>query len=159
MPQRITMHLSLEQLPLSPATLGTSRIVYEDDHEALARLMLEAYRGTTDTDGSETLADARSEITSLFTGDYGRFMPDDSQLLEVDSTLRVASLVTYFEGSPFLAFTMTHPDYKQQGLAKYFVTQSCSSLKKQGHSSLTLVVTEGNTPAQRLYEQLGFTKV
>lgn len=46
-----------------------ARVVTPEDAEALATLMLEAYRGTID-DGGETLADAQVEMHGFFDGKW-----------------------------------------------------------------------------------------
>lgn len=52
-----------------------------------------------------------------------------------------------------------HPDYRRQGFAEALVLALVSRLKSEGNYQLTLEVRASNTPAQRLYEKLGFTEV
>ena len=52
-----------------------------------------------------------------------------------------------------------HPDYRRQGIAEALVLALVSRLKSEGNYQLTLEVRASNTPAQRLYEKLGFTEV
>ena len=51
---------------------------------------------------------------------------------------------------------MTAPDGKRQGLARLTLQSAISALSDSGATSLHLVVTEGNEPAQALYRGLGF---
>lgn len=51
-----------------------------------------------------------------------------------------------------------HPDYRRQGIAEALVLALVSRLKSEGNYQLTLEVRASNTPAQRLYEKLGFTE-
>jgi ribosomal protein S18 acetylase RimI-like enzyme len=117
--------------------------------------MLEAYRGTIDDEG-ETLDDAREEIARTFDGEYGSFLPRASVVAEHGSRLDSASLVTIWEGLPFLAFTMTHPEAKNRGLGTALVARSIQLLQAAGYERLRLMVTEGNDAAIHLYEKLGF---
>lgn len=52
-----------------------------------------------------------------------------------------------------------HPDYRRQGVAEALVTSLVAQLREQGSNSLTLEVRASNTPAQMLYEKMGFTLV
>ena len=70
-----------------------------------------------------------------------------------------ASIVTRFEGSPFVAFTMTQASHKGRGLSRAMMTRTVRILAEAGASHLDLVVTAGNEPAQRLYSSLGFVTV
>jgi GNAT superfamily N-acetyltransferase len=142
--------------PPSPAP-WIVRPVRDGDRESLSLLMLESYRGTVDDDG-ETLDDAREEVRRTFDGEYGSLLLDASLVAEHGSRLGSASLVTLRHGLPLLAFTMTHPDAKNRGLATALVGRSIDLLRATGNEWLRLVVTEGNDPAIHLYEKLGFLR-
>ncbi|MDQ5827780.1 MAG: GNAT family N-acetyltransferase [Chloroflexota bacterium] len=158
---KLEMSLSLEGLPeragrSEPA--GVRRI-RPGDEQGLAELMLEAYRGTVDDEGS-TLEDALKETKATLSGRYGRLLWEHSFLVEEGcQALLCASLVTSFEGAPLLAFSMTRPSHKRQGLAGALILQSARSLREAGHEKLLLFVTEENLPARKLYEKLGFQVV
>ena len=51
------------------------------------------------------------------------------------------------------------PDYRRQGIAEQLVTELIAALKERGNYQLTLEVRASNTPAQKLYEKLGFVSV
>ena len=141
----------------TPAVHLGARHVGASDVEGLAKLMLAAYRGTIDDEG-ETLDSARAEIQRTFAAEYGRFLPDCSWLVEHGDTIRAACLATYFDmwQAPIVAFVMTDPAAKGQGLATNLIKHSMNSLLVQGYTRLCLAVTEGNTPAQHIYNLLGF---
>ena len=156
------MSLSLEGLSESvghsePA--GVRRI-RPGDEPGLAQLMLEAYRGSADDEGA-TLEDALKETRALLSGRYGRLLWEHSFLVEEggEALFLCASLVTSFEGAPLLAFSMTRPSHKRQGLASALILESARSLSEAGHEKLLLFVTEENVPARTLYEKLGFRVV
>jgi ribosomal protein S18 acetylase RimI-like enzyme len=152
------MRASLAGAVIEPTPLDgpwTVRPVRDGDADALAALMLEAYRGTIDDEG-ETLEGARTEVRRTFAGDYGDFLPRFSLVAHDDDRLVGAALITLWESVPFVAFTMTQPDTKDRGLATALTGRSLASLREAGYSEVRLTVTEGNEPALRVYEKLGF---
>ncbi len=52
-----------------------------------------------------------------------------------------------------------HPDYRRRGVAETLVNALVDALKGKGSHCLTLEVRASNTPAQKLYEKLGFAQV
>jgi predicted GNAT family acetyltransferase len=117
--------------------------------------MLAAYRDAAD-DEDETIADALHEVDNVLLSADRPFMPEASFVIEVDTTLASASLVSLFRGAPLLMHVMTHPHYMRRGLAASAVLSSASVLRKHGWSSLSLYVTDSNEPALALYRNLGF---
>lgn len=120
-------------------------------------LLYAAYRGTIDDEG-DSPSNALQEIDRVFAGDYGDFLPEASFLIEAEGTLLSACLVTWFEGhrAPLIVFLMTRPEAKTQGMARHLLTRSLMALRMKGHDRVTLIVTKGNIPAQRLYDSMGF---
>ncbi|MDD5645673.1 MAG: GNAT family N-acetyltransferase [Candidatus Bipolaricaulis sp.] len=156
--RRIPMEAALlrQNVPSSFAC----RPVAPSDADALATLLYVAYRGTIDDEG-DSLADARAEIEKTFRGGYGRFLPECSFVIEDGEFLTSACLVTFFEphAAPLIVFLMTRPEAKRRGLARRLLEQSTNALLDAGYDRLTLVVTDGNDPAQRLYASFGFRPI
>jgi GNAT superfamily N-acetyltransferase len=149
---KMRCQLSPQRLPARPDV----RLVSPDaDTVALGALMLDAFRGTVDC-ADETLEESVAEVVLAFSGASGKFLPEPSLLIEGDGRLRSATLVTLYEGAPLLAFAMTHPADKGQGLAAYLIRQSMNALLRDGYDELFLYVSVGNVVARRLYERLGF---
>lgn len=140
-----------------PAEAG-ARSVQRTDADSLARLMLEAYRGTVD-DSGETLDDARAEVAKTLDGGYGRFDFDASEVIERGAEIVSCTMVTHYEGLPMIAFSLTLPEWRRQGLARAGLRRTMNRLAQAGHQRVQLAVTSGNTPAERLYESLGFADV
>jgi ribosomal protein S18 acetylase RimI-like enzyme len=126
---------------------------------ALAELMLDAYRGTIDADGSETLEVAQGEVDRFLRGGSGRPMLEHSRLAYDQERLVSAVLVAEFEGTPLIAYVCTAADHKGRGLAEGLVRLAMRSLAQAGHRRVHLWVTVGNAPAERIYDRLGFREV
>jgi ribosomal protein S18 acetylase RimI-like enzyme len=139
------------------------RAVVPADKEALAELMLDAYRDTVDYN-NETLADAVSEIEHTLSGSYGRFLAGCSFVVTGEDGLSSATLVTLpDEGTrsecPLLAFAITRKRDQRRGLASALILRSAAALRERGYRRLGLGVTADNEPARRLYARLGFRRV
>ena len=127
-----------------------------DDTEALAALMLDAYLGTIDADGSETLDDARAEVSGYFSAS-GREPMIHQSFVAFDGDRPVSAvLVSRYDGVPMIAYAMTTATHKGRGLATALATRSLAALHAAGEPQAQLWVTPGNTPAERIYERLGF---
>lgn len=125
------------------------------DAAAISELMLAAYRGTIDDEG-ETPEETLDLVQRLFAGEYGAMLWNVSEVTERDGRLVAATICTVFEGRPFVAFMVTAPAWKGRGLARAGLTRAINRLAVAGDPMLRLVVTHGNTPAERLYASLGF---
>jgi ribosomal protein S18 acetylase RimI-like enzyme len=153
-PQRNWMRLQLANSPdpgrlfeVTPATIDHAR--------ALAHLMDISYTGTIDHEG-ETPEQCFEEIKGTVEGKYGPFVKEAS-FVHLDGEVAAStSLITLWKGHPLLAFSMTAPQYQGRGLAGFLIRKSLFALKLAGYSELYLVVTEGNTPAEKLYRKIGF---
>ncbi len=156
---RRTLEASLQIGPTDretePLFDAQSRAPTGNDITALAALMLAAYRGTTD-DAGETLEDAVAEVTRLYGNAYGTFDLAASVVVGNEGALVAATLITRFQDEPFVAFSMTHPMWKRRGLARAGLLRAMQHLRTAGETRLRLMVTGGNSPAEALYESLGF---
>lgn len=133
---------------------NTTRVSIEHA-KALAELMDTSYTGTIDHEG-ETLDQCFQEMKGTIEGKYGPFISEASFVSFDGLTAASASLITLWKGSPLLAFSMTAPNYQGRGLARFLIQKSLHALKTVGYRELYLVVTEGNTPAEKLYRKVGF---
>ena len=117
--------------------------------------MLAACAGGVDDEGEDEAA-ARVEVRKTFGGDYGAFDAASSKLVARANGVRHATLITRWQGRPFVAFAMTAPAAQRAGLARACLISAMHDLREQGETELRLVVTLANLPARRLYESLGF---
>lgn len=124
-----------------------------NDAEALARLMLDAYRGTIDFEGDETIEDARQEV-----GDYLGLDSADltrSRLALVAGRLASACLVNSYATHSFVGYVMTHPDHKGHGIGTATLRASLRALAESGHRNVSAFITEGNTPSEAMFAAVG----
>jgi RimJ/RimL family protein N-acetyltransferase len=126
-----------------------------DDAEALAVLMHDAYRDTVDDEG-ESLEETRAIVQQLIDGEFGPLMWAASEVIERAGRVVAATLITVWQERPFVAFTLTAPNHQGRGLARAGLLRTINRLAAGDETVLRLVVTQGNAPAERLYERLGF---
>lgn len=147
--------------PAAPADLpGALRQPQPGDAEQLAALMLAAYRGTIDDEG-ETLDDARSEIAGYLAGANNPPLLSCSWLVAQPGAIIAASLICLWRrrAAPLVAYVITQPDQQRRALGRLLVSQSLASLRQAGYAELRAVITAGNQPSERLFGQLGFTRI
>jgi len=156
--RRIPMELELQRQ--TPHSNVSYRAVRPTDRQDLAILLYAAYRRTTDDEG-ETFSDALDEIDKVFDGSYGKFLADCSFVVEEGEFLSSACLVTWWKphDAPLVVFVMTRPEAQRRGLARALLRASVNALLDGGFERLTLIVTDGNESAQRLYVSLGFREM
>lgn len=150
-------HLILDLGPMPEPAIGLPfRNATADDSEALAVLMLDAYEGTIDSDGTETIEVARDEVRGYLSGTP---MLEHS-FVALDGELPVAAaLVSSHEGIPLIGYVMTAAAHKGRGLGTGLTQLALASLYAAGERQAHLWVTRGNTHAERIYNRLGFTDV
>jgi ribosomal protein S18 acetylase RimI-like enzyme len=149
-------HLIADLGPMPEPVIGfPARHPSTDDAEALAVLMLDAYEGTIDADGSETLDDARDEVAGYLSPERSP-MPEHSFVALAADTPVAAVLVRRYEDLPFIAYVMTAAEHKGRGLATALTQLALASLHAAGERQVHLWVTHGNDHAERIYERLGF---
>ena len=75
---------------------------------------------------------------------------------EADRRIVAAALVTLWTGTPLLAYLFTDPAYTGRGIGRGLVEAVIDALGEQGHTLLSLAVTDANKRARSLYESIGF---
>jgi RimJ/RimL family protein N-acetyltransferase len=143
-----------------PAHL-TIRTPTDADTGALADLMMDAYPGTIDFDGTETWDDAWHEVDNFFQGSSGQPLFGCSRLVLVGDTLVSACLVGLWaeRQRPLLYYIMTAANWKGQGLARIALHQALQTTAAAGYTEILAFVTNGNTPSEKLLAKAGFKQV
>jgi GNAT superfamily N-acetyltransferase len=131
--ERAFMRIALQPQRV-PATAG-QRAPRRDDAPALGALMFAAYAGTVDDEG-ESAEQAVDEVRKTFAGTYGPYDETRSSLVERDGRPVSACLVTYWQGRPFVAFSLTHPASQRQGLARAGLQHAMQALHANGEVEL-----------------------
>ena len=153
MGRKLRYEIDLTRPARTVASDGHSvRSITSGDSRGLARLMLEAYIGTIDYDG-EDLDDAVREVRSYF--ESGHPLLDRSYLVESESAIVSAVLVSLSEGIPFIGYVMTAPDHKNLGLGRLVTTASLVALAQDGYEKIVFYITEGNLPSEALFTAVG----
>ncbi len=146
--------------PMTVAPLQL-REVQPTDVNALADLMIESYRGTIDYDG-EGSEEAINEIQAYLAGERGGPpLLNESRLVFAGPLLVGACLAAewYERQLPLIAYVMIRAEWKNQGVSKQVLWEVLQALRKQGHCEVRAVITEGNTPSERLFNHMGFQKI
>lgn len=157
-PEKLRYEIDLSEPVSVPDPPGGLRIrtLTPADLASLARLMLDAYIGTIDYE-DEDLDDAMEEVRSFLDDDAS--LLDRSYLAEDDGEIVSAVLVSMSAGRPFIGYVMTLPSHKKQGLARLLITHLLKRLSDDGHETVVLYITEGNTPSERLFRSVGALQV
>lgn len=147
-PERPALPPGAEVRPPTPSDAGL-----------LAGLMLESYRGTLDYYG-ETLEQASAEVRSYLDGVEGAPFLDCSWLCLAAGTLVSACLVGWWDerASALVYHIMTRAGWRGRGLGRALAFRALDSLVARGHAQVAAVITEGNTPSERLFMGLGFVR-
>lgn len=121
--------------------------------EALAVLLLDAYRGTTDDEG-----EGPEEAAVAIAHSLGTLVPRPSVVLVDDDRRPVAmSFVVVVHDLHYIDPVATASDRKGQGLGAAAVRASLARLADG--PAVGAVITDGNTPSERLFARLGFERV
>ena len=150
-PTKIRYEIDLAKLRSVGSLDSDVRNVASDDLHGLARLMLDAYRGTIDFE-DETYEDAVSEVRSFLEDDPAL---EHSHVLEMAGLLVSAVLVQVRDGDLFIGYVMTDPDHKRAHLGRRLVHHALSRARTQGHQRAVFSITGGNEPSEALFASLG----
>jgi GNAT superfamily N-acetyltransferase len=123
------------------------------DRDALATVMLDAYRGTIDDEG-ESIDDAMAAVDHYLT----EAVPEYSFVLSEAGAVTAFSFVVVVNDLHYIDPVVVAPDRKRQGLGRDVVAQCLRSLDDAGVSEVGATITDGNVASERLFVGLGFTR-
>jgi GNAT superfamily N-acetyltransferase len=152
--KRYWMRISLAKAK-PPADVFDAEKVVPGHQDAIARLMHAAFSLSVDHP-DRPLEGYREEVREMLAHKHGPFLQDASFACIENGEALAACIIVLWNGLPLVGEVMTHPGSQQQGRARFLIGKAMHALKEAGHTELYLAVTEGNTPAETLYRQMGF---
>jgi GNAT superfamily N-acetyltransferase len=125
------------------------------DADGLARLVLEAYRGTIDDEG-ESLDDALQFVQDGLSEEPSLA----ASWLALDGERPVSVLIVRrWKRRPLVHVIATHPDYARRQLASTLLERTLDALASAGETVLDACITQGNTASLSLFTRRGFALV
>jgi L-amino acid N-acyltransferase YncA len=150
-----------QQLGAASTSQWQLRAPQTSDTNAIAELMLEAYRGTIDYEG-ETLDGAIAEVKTYLAGErWGRPLMDVSRLAFDGERLAGACLAAEWHGrqTALISYVVTHGEWKRRGVGRQVLRAVLTALRAQDHQQVRAVITEGNVASEQLFGRMGFQRV
>lgn len=127
--------------------------VTDAHRDALATLLLAAYRGTIDDEG-EDLDDARDAIDH-----YLGIIVRDHSIVVTEAGIPVAiSFVVVVGGVHYIDPVAVDPSHKRRGIGRACVVASLRSMADASLSEVGATITDGNVASERLFHGLGFER-
>jgi len=136
--------------PIGPIT---TRPALDTDRDALAVLMLDAYRGTIDDEG-EDLDDAYAAIDEYL----ARSEREHSFVVVEDDKIVAIAFAGVYEGLHYVDPVAVAATHKRGGIGRDAVRTVLASLATAGVDEVGATITDGNTASERLFLELGFTR-
>ena len=147
---------------LEPAEGIVVRPFRPEDERSVAGVHAAAYRDHFDRYlfAEDLDADRNAELTvrHLIEGRYGEFLPWASTVVEDRGAIVAETLVLAPPKRALIADVAVAPASQGKGLGRAVLIGTVRALRERGSPAIALVVTEGNRPAVRLYERLGFVR-
>lgn len=143
---------SLNGLPAAEPL--SARPPTDADRQALAVLLLDAYRGTIDDEGEGP--DEALQAIDEYLGSVDLL---SSRVIESFDRLIAMCLVIELEGIVYINTIAVAADEKAKGLGRSLVLTVLHLLGDGGVSEVGAVITDGNEPSERLFTGIGFTRV
>jgi len=138
----------------------------EDDLNAAARLICEAYRGHTDSLINDQYRTVHGSLRFLhnivrYSG-CGAFSPHVSHVVADRGSRELAAIVLgsrVSQQSGHITQVCVHPQHRRRGLARMLLTVAAYYFMRQGATEISLTVTEANQHAIHLYKEEGYESV
>lgn len=131
-----------------------ARPVGDGDRDALAALMLAAYRGTIDDEG-EDLDDALEAVDDYL----GRIVRPHSFVLETGGRVVAMCFVVMVDGRHYVDPIAVDARVKRGGVGRALVALVLASLAAAGVAEVGATITDGNEASERLFSSVGFARV
>jgi len=144
----------LSPIPVQrPSAVLDSQPLDDDMRDELARLMLDAYRGTIDDEG-ENLADALVAIDHYLAHAAREY----SIVVRDSDTLAGIAFVSMVADIPYVDPIVVTPRLKRTGVGRAAVQALLTSLRNDGVEVVGATITDGNVASEGLFTGLGFER-
>ena len=130
------------------------------DTDAMAELMLEAYRGTIDYEG-ETLDEAVAEVKAYLAGARGGRPLMEVSRLAFDGERLVGGCLAaewHERQTALISYVMTHSEWKRRGVGRQVLRAVLTALCAQDYHRVHAFITEGNLASEHLFGRMGFRR-
>ncbi len=135
----------------------------DEDLNAAARLISEAYRGHPDSLINDQYHSVHGSLRFLHNivryAGCGTFSAQASHVVMDRSSRELVALVLGSRVSPqsgHITQLCVHPAYRRQGMARMMLSVAAAHFVRQGVSEVSLTVTEANCDAIELYKSEGY---
>jgi ribosomal protein S18 acetylase RimI-like enzyme len=135
----------------------------DEDLNAAARLISEAYRGHPDSLINDQYHSVHGSLRFLHNivryAGCGAFSAQASHVVVDRGTRELAGLVLGSRVSPqsgHITQICVHPAYRRKGMARMLLAMAAAHFARQGVSEISLTVTEANHDAIELYQSEGY---
>jgi ribosomal protein S18 acetylase RimI-like enzyme len=135
----------------------------DEDLNAAARLISEAYRGHPDSLINDQYHSVHGSLRFLHNivryAGCGAFSAQASHVVVDRGTRELAGLVLGSRVSPqsgHITQICVHPSYRRKGMARMLLAMAAAHFARQGVSEISLTVTEANHDAIELYQSEGY---
>lgn len=135
----------------------------DEDLNAAARLISEAYRGHPDSLINDQYHSVHGSLRFLHNivryAGCGTFSAQASQVVVDRGTRELAALVLGSRVSPqsgHITQLCVHPAWRRRGMARLMLAVAAAHFVRQGVSEISLTVTEANADAIDLYQSEGY---
>jgi ribosomal protein S18 acetylase RimI-like enzyme len=163
---RLFMNLPLEQANSGRAGFSEVEVRrwMEQDYQLAASVIMSAYRNHVDSeinDQYRTLSGSLRFLNNIvrFPG-CGSFDPESSFVAVEKRTRALVGVILCSRVRHDVAHVTqvcVLPEYRSHGLGKALLACAAANLRQRKFSALSLTVTEANTRAVELYQELGFS--
>jgi ribosomal protein S18 acetylase RimI-like enzyme len=138
----------------------------EDDFDEAARVIHHSYRGSLDARINSQYASEEgcAETLSILTGHVwcGDFLPDVTRVAVSRDTGQMVGVLTasrIAEGAGHISQISVRPTFQGLGAGRSMIESALAEFSRRGIRDVSLVVTDGNRRAVRLYQSCGFQTI
>ena len=154
---RFALPVPVEGSVVEAPTIEEARLVATDDVQAVAELLLDAYRGTIDDEG-ETMVEALEAAEFLL----DTAVPEHSWIIDDGAGSGGATavcIVLHLDEAFYVNLIAVAASAKRRGLGRALVVHAVEGLRDAGVTEVGAAITDGNVASERLFASLGAERI